>query len=69
MSENIRVLMVSKNIDDSQTVEFKVINENQLMKGNVIVKVTHSTLNYKELANGSWRRFIWYCRKIRRCKF
>ena len=48
MSENIRVLMISKNTDNSHLVEFKVINENQLMKGNVIVKVTHSTLNYKD---------------------
>tara|TARA_A100001015_G_C14988479_1_gene712653 strand:+ start:72 stop:1061 length:990 start_codon:yes stop_codon:yes gene_type:complete len=48
MSENIRVLMISKNVDESQSIEFKDISENQLMDGDVLVKVTYSTLNYKD---------------------
>tara|TARA_B100000945_G_scaffold303692_1_gene288489 strand:- start:484 stop:1473 length:990 start_codon:yes stop_codon:yes gene_type:complete len=47
MSENFKALMIEKN-DDNQSIEIVSINEDDLMEGNVLVNVTHSTLNYKD---------------------
>ena len=47
MSENFKALMIEKN-DENQSVEMVNINENDLMEGNILVNVTHSTLNYKD---------------------
>ena len=47
MSEKFRALMIEKE-DDVQTVNMVEIDDNDLMEGNVIVKITHSTLNYKD---------------------
>ena len=47
MSENFKALMIEKN-DDTQSIEIVSINEDDLMEGNVLVNVTHSTLNYKD---------------------
>ncbi len=47
MSENFKALMIEKN-DDNQSIEIVSINEDNLMEGNVLVNVTHSTLNYKD---------------------
>ena len=47
MSEKFRALMIEKE-DDVQTVNMVEIDDNDLMEGNVVVKITHSTLNYKD---------------------
>ena len=47
MSEKFRALMIKKE-DDTQTVNMVEIEDNDLMEGNVLVKITHSTLNYKD---------------------
>ena len=47
MSEKFRALMIEKE-DDVQTVNMVEIEDNDLMEGNVLVKITHSTLNYKD---------------------
>ena len=47
MSEKFRALMIEKE-DDTQTVNMVEIEDNDLMEGNVLVKITHSTLNYKD---------------------
>jgi len=47
MSENFKALMIEKN-DENQIVEMVNINEDDLMDGNILVNVTHSTLNYKD---------------------
>ena len=47
MSENFKALMIEKN-DENQSVEMVNINEDDLMEGNILVNVTHSTLNYKD---------------------
>ena len=47
MSENFKALMIEKN-DENQSVEMVNINEDNLMEGNTLVNVTHSTLNYKD---------------------
>ena len=47
MSEKFRALMIEKE-DDAQTVNMVEIEDNDLMEGNVLVKITHSTLNYKD---------------------
>ena len=47
MSEKFRALMIKKE-DDVQTVNMVEINDNDLMEGNVLLKITHSTLNYKD---------------------
>jgi len=47
MSEKFRALMIEKE-DDVQTVNMVEIDDNDLMEGNVLVKITHSTLNYKD---------------------
>lgn len=40
-------LMISKS-DDGQTVEWKSLTEGDLMEGDVTLRVTHSTVNYKD---------------------
>ena len=47
MSEKFRALMIEKK-EDTQTVKMVDIEDNDLMEGNVLVNVTHSTLNYKD---------------------
>ena len=47
MSEKFKALMIEKE-DDTQTVNMVEIGDNDLMEGNVLVKITHSTLNYKD---------------------
>ena len=47
MSEKFRALMIEKE-DDVQTVNMVEIDDNDLMEGNVLLKITHSTLNYKD---------------------
>ena len=47
MSENFKALMIEKN-DENQIVEMVNINEDDLMDGNILINVTHSTLNYKD---------------------
>ena len=47
MSKKFRALMIEKE-DDAQTVNMVEIEDNDLMEGNVLVKITHSTLNYKD---------------------
>ena len=47
MSEKFRALMIEKE-EDTQTVKMDDIEDNDLMEGNVLVNVTHSTLNYKD---------------------
>ena len=47
MSEKFEALMIEKE-DDTQTVNMVEIEDNDLMEGNVLVKITHSTLNYKD---------------------
>ena len=47
MSKKFRALMIEKE-DDTQTVNMVEIEDNDLMEGNVLVKITHSTLNYKD---------------------
>ena len=47
MSENFKALMIEKN-DENQSVEMVNIKEDDLMEGNILVNVTHSTLNYKD---------------------
>ena len=47
MSEKFRALMIEKE-EDTQNVKMVDIEDNDLMEGNVLVNVTHSTLNYKD---------------------
>src|SRR5512138_1477655 len=42
-----RALMISK-AADGQTVEWKTLDESELMEGDVTIRVTHSTINYKD---------------------
>ena len=49
MSKKFRALMIEKE-DDTQTVNMVEIEDNDLMESNVLVKITHSTLNYKEMS-------------------
>ena len=47
MTELFKALKIEKK-DDQQTINLVEISENDLMEGNVVVDVTHSTLNYKD---------------------
>ena len=47
MSDNFKALMLDKT-DDKQTISIVNLDESELMEGNVVVDVTHSTLNYKD---------------------
>ena len=47
MSDNFKALMIDKT-DDKQTISIVNLGESELMEGNVVVDVTHSTLNYKD---------------------
>ncbi len=47
MADTFRALMVEKTDDGQQTV-FKDITSNDLMDGDVLVSVSHSTVNYKD---------------------
>jgi acrylyl-CoA reductase (NADPH) len=44
---SFRAVVVEKT-DDGQKVEFRQLDESDLMDGDVTVRVTHSTLNYKD---------------------
>ena len=45
MTDLFRALKIEK-VDDKQTINLVDISENDLMEGNVVVDVTHSSLNY-----------------------
>ena len=47
MTDLFRALKIEKE-NDKHTVNLVEISENELMEGNVVVDVTHSTLNYKD---------------------
>ena len=47
MTELFKALKIEKN-DDQQTINLVEISENDLMEGNVVIDITHSTLNYKD---------------------
>ncbi|MGY9040846.1 MAG: acrylyl-CoA reductase (NADPH) [Alphaproteobacteria bacterium] len=47
MTDLFRALKIEK-VDDKQTINLVDISENDLMEGNVVVDVTHSSLNYKD---------------------
>ena len=47
MSEKFQALIVDKQ-DDKQTVEIKSLSTNDLMEGDVTVRVDYSTINYKD---------------------
>ena len=47
MSDNFKALMINKT-DDTQTISTVNLDESELMEGNVVVDITHSTLNYKD---------------------
>ncbi|WP_174274162.1 alcohol dehydrogenase catalytic domain-containing protein, partial [Sphingomonas bacterium] len=47
MSDTFRALRISKT-DDGQTVETAQIGLDDLMEGDVVVAVEHSTINYKD---------------------
>ena len=45
--DRFKALLVSKG-DDGQSVEWTELGDDDLMEGDVTVRVTHSTLNYKD---------------------
>lgn len=47
MTDKFRALMIDKE-EDGQSVNFVEISDDELMEGNVLVDVTHSSLNYKD---------------------
>ena len=47
MAELFKALKIEKN-EEQQNINLVEISENDLMQGNVVVDVTHSTLNYKD---------------------
>ena len=47
MTDTFRALRIEKN-EDSQTVNLIDLSEDDLMEGNVVVDISHSTLNYKD---------------------
>ena len=47
MTDLFRALKIDKN-EEGQNLNIVEISEDDLMEGNVIVDVTHSTLNYKD---------------------
>ncbi|SVA41587.1 uncharacterized protein METZ01_LOCUS94441, partial [marine metagenome] len=47
MTDKFQALMIDKK-EDEQSVNFVKISEDELMEGNVLVDVTHSSLNYKD---------------------
>ena len=47
MSELFKALKIEKN-EDKQSINLVEISEDDLMEGNVVVDITHSTLNYKD---------------------
>lgn len=44
---SFEALVISKS-GDGQSVEWKTLDENDLMEGDVTIRVTHSTINYKD---------------------
>lgn len=47
MSERFEAILISKS-EQGQAVEFKELDESDLMEGDVLVDVEHSTVNYKD---------------------
>ena len=47
MADTFRALRIEKN-EDSQTMNLIDLSESDLMEGNVVVDISHSTLNYKD---------------------
>src|SRR5262245_58639400 len=45
--QRFQALLVSKG-DAGQTVAWQELTENDLMPGNVLVRISHSTVNYKD---------------------
>jgi acrylyl-CoA reductase (NADPH) len=47
-SERFKALLVSRDEAKTQSVSFVQLTRDQLMEGDVLVRVTHSTVNYKD---------------------
>ena len=47
MSDTFKAVRIDKD-DETQKVNLVELNENDLMEGDVLVDVTHSTLNFKD---------------------
>lgn len=47
MSDTFQAIIISKT-DQGQSVEFKELTDTDLMEGNVVVNIEHSTVNYKD---------------------
>ena len=47
MSDTFKALLIEKT-DDGQSVGEKQLSVDDLMDGDVVVKVSHSTINYKD---------------------
>ena len=45
--KKFRALILNRK-DESQSISYKLINENQLMKGDTLVRINYSTINYKD---------------------
>ena len=47
MSDTFKAIRIDKD-DEKQKVNLVELNENDLMEGDVLVDITHSTLNFKD---------------------
>ena len=47
-SQRFRALLVSRDADKKQSVGFVEMRPDELMEGDVLVRVSHSTVNYKD---------------------
>ena len=47
MSDTFKAIRIDKD-DEAQKVNLVELNENDLMEGDVLVDITHSTLNFKD---------------------
>ncbi len=47
MSDTFKAIRIDKD-DETQKVNLVELNENDLMEGDVLVDITHSTLNFKD---------------------
>ena len=45
--KKFRALILNRK-DESQSISYELINENQLMKGDTLVRINYSTINYKD---------------------
>ena len=65
MSNQFKAFLVDKNNDGSVNSDFTQLTTDDLPKGEVLIKVHYSGINYKDalatiLSYGSWYRFSWY---------